>query len=194
MIFDVQGTKFNVNVTIPSDTQNHDLTLAVMRINRALNNMTQLGLAHFITGLRNSVNHQIPAVRSVIQSNVTELGEGLGLLYVFSIWDHFTDPLPRPDVDDLSISWMTSDERLRFQAYRHVRHSMAHAFAGTRARDLRPEFEQIMQSSNPLSGVKWDSTNDTIDLSHGGAAMQCHFFMENLTKLLLGRLANNKLP
>lgn len=101
------------------------------------------------------------------------------------MWEEY---VPRP----LEKEWLPVDNLDRLNAFRHIRHSVAHGSEGQRANQLRVEFEQVMNSINPIANLVWDS--NSIDLTKSQVALDCHKFMEEIIKQLIGRIANDKRP
>jgi len=186
--------KFEVTEEFPDNTPNRDMALAVFQAYQSYGFMAQLGWGYVISGLKNSVKIDDTDARKAIQQNVNEMIEGLGMLYCFSIWDHHMDPLPKGTQDTIVNEWMTDEERQRFLAYKHVRHSVGHCWSGRRAEGLRKEFEAEMNGKHPLHGLSWDETNDTIDMSGGGLALSCYQFLKDLSQTVAGHLMNNNKP
>ena len=131
----------------------------------------------------NSVKYpKTPEVEAEIRKGVKALMEGSLLVYLFAMWEEHTPD----DIDE----WLTADETQKLKAYKHVRNSVAHGYKGTRAKSYKAEFEDAM----PFSGITWDTEKDTVDLSEANVAMECHAFLEALTKQLVIRLHENKKP
>lgn len=142
-----------------------------------------------LTGMRYRVEHKDSEYREETQKRVDAAVQGLLLVYLFAIFDEFT-------TDSMRGEWITGDEKTRLLAYRHVRNSAAHGPAGKRAQEGRgrSEFEDIMNSSEPLRGLVWDKSSDTIDLTTSQVAHDCQQMMDDLAQKLAARLANNKKP
>ena len=184
--------RFSRPITVPIDANNRDLLLAVMHVHSALREMVQRGWGHLITSLNHTVQHPNPEIRREIQSNLNEMVEALGLLYCFSVWDAYLDEQATATIES---EWLAIDERNRLQAYRHVRHCVAHYYSGRRAtrnKSCTVAFDLVMASGEPLQGVSY--TAATIDLSGAALALPCHQMMEVLSNKLVGRLANNNRP
>ncbi len=193
MITELDGHKFNNTPIYPSYGNNPEMAGAILCIKTSLENIQQLGFLHLITGLNNVVSHSNPETRKAIQSNINEMREGLSVVYVFSIWESYCEPLVKHFGKDPLDVWMTEQEKQLFYAYRHIRHSMAHGFGGKRANNCREPFEIIMGSTSPISGVNWDLESDTIDLSANGVAIHYYTFMKDLSTKLFARLANDRM-
>lgn len=91
--------------------------------------------------------------------------------------------------------WIRSNERLELKAWKHIRHTGAHA-PGSRANGYANEFDQFMSSPEPgASGLKQNClfTTDSIQLSDG---MSYHFFkfVNSLMQTAIGHCANNNEP
>lgn len=194
MLFEFGRYKFGVTQQFPPEVPNRDAALAVWQTHESLRLMMQIGWGNLLTGMNQNIIHGDPDVQKALQLNVREMGEGLGMLYCFSVWDHHIDPLPSAVKADIEDVWMTAPEKQTYRAYKHVRHSVGHCFSGKRANRLRTEFEAQMRCSEPLSGVQWDQTKDTIDLSAGGVAISCHRFLDGLSHTIASRLLNDNRP
>lgn len=184
--------RFSRPIVIPDAASNRALLLPVMHVHDALREMVQRGWGHLVTSLNHIVQHPNPDIRREIQSNLNEMVQALGLLYCFSVWDAYLDEITTDSVEN---DWLTQDEKKRLRAYRHVRHCVAHYYSGRRAnrsKSCTAAFDSVMASAAPLQGVAFTAT--TIDLSHAVVAEPCHHFMEELSKKLIGRLANNCKP
>lgn len=183
--------KLDLIDTIPTDTPNFDLTLAALKLRQAMQLLDQHGLGHVLSGLRNSVQNNNPVIRAAIQSNVDEIMQAYAVVYYFSVWDHLFDQAASSDILD---NWATKDEVKRFRAFKHIRHSAAHSFSGHRARQCRAAFENVMQSSQPFTGLNWNTQDDTIDLSKSQIAFDCRNFFNDFATKIAGRLMNNNRP
>jgi len=115
---------------------------------------------------------------------VHSLLEGALLVYLFAMWESH---VPN-DVNE----WLTVDERKKLNAYKHVRDSVAHKYKGKRA-DFTQR-RQAFEAEMPFSGIIWDQSNDTIDISSSSVALNCHQLMEQITKQLVVRLHMNQKP
>ena len=192
MITEFDGHIFNNTPAYPSDGINPEMAKAILHIKTSLENIKQLGFLQLVTGLNNVGSHPNPEIRRAIQSNVDEMKEGLCVVYIFSIWESYCESLMREFGKDPLDDWMTDSEKHLFRAYEHIRHSIAHGFGGKRANNDRAYFEAIMNSNNPINGVRFNQENDTIDLIAGGVALSYLEFMTNLSTKLFGRIANNR--
>jgi len=123
-----------------------------------------------------------PEATAETRQRVKALIEGSLLVYLFAMWEsHMPD-----DVAD----WLTRDEGEQLNAYRHVRHSVAHGYRGKRAKKCREEFESLM----PFDGIQWEQEADTIDISNASVALRCHYHMVELCKRIAVRLDSGKKP
>jgi len=134
-------------------------------------------------GTRNLTADYPPNVedRKRIQKQINGLVQGSLLLYLFAMWEDITTETMR--------SSLTTDEKQKLKAYRHIRHSVGHRFSGGRADLYHKEFEDLYNAGQ-LKSVNWDPATDTIDLSEGMVAMECQQFIADLAKQLLARVAN----
>lgn len=131
------------------------------------------------------VTHPAPLIRKEIQESVDASVQGLLLVYLFALWEEYVER-------QLEREWLSADKLERLNAFRHIRHSVAHGFDGTRANKCRAEFENIMNSSQPFPNLPWDTNK--IDLKKSQVSIDCQRFMEDIAKELVGRIANNNRP
>ncbi|HLC01788.1 MAG TPA: hypothetical protein VJK02_02010 [Anaerolineales bacterium] len=133
------------------------------------------------SGTSNIVNYphhpDNASLRPAVQARVNHLVQGSLLLYLFAMWEYH---VPR----DLETS-LDQGDLLRLNAYRHLRHSVAHGYRGSRANSFRAEFEEVMSGQHRFPGEIWDPQNDTIDLSRSSISYECLQFMQEITKKLV---------
>jgi hypothetical protein len=155
---------------------------------KELTGILQKEFGHVVSGktlIANKVSYpKHPRETAEIKKGVFSLLEGSLLVYLFAIWEVNVPT----DVDE----WLTQDERLRLDAFKHVRHSVAHKYRGGRADSPRPR--QAFEAQMPFSGIIWDQTTDTIDISNSSVAIDCYHLMEQLSKQLVVRLHKNQKP
>ena len=168
-------------MTIPNQNLVNDILPLMQKQIQSL----QGAFGYIYSGLRNSVQHKDPSVRNKIQGEVDCASQGLLLVYLFAMWEEYIEHQVEKD-------WLTTAELERLNAFRHIRHSMAHGFEGTRARQCRAEFESIMNSGQPFPNLPWD--NDKLDLTKSQVAIDCQRWMEDLCRKLIGRIANDNRP
>lgn len=125
-----------------------------------------------------------PKETAEIKKGVHSLIEGSLLVYLFAMWEAHVPT----DIDE----WLTQDELRKLDAFKHVRDSVAHKYKGGRADFLRRR--HAFEAEMPFSGIIWDQTSDTIDISSSSVALHCHQLMEQLTKQLVVRLHRNQKP
>lgn len=152
------------------------------------NKTIQREFGHVFSGknlVANQVNYPAHPEETIkVRKGVKSLIEGSLLIYLFTIWESHTPT----EVND----WLTDDERVTLNAYKHLRDSAAHRYDGGRAnfQSRRTAFETKM----PFSGITWDQGTDSIDLSNSRASLDCYNFMERVTKQLIVRLHKNEKP
>ena len=138
---------------------------------------------------RNSVQYPNadPATVQKIQTQLNKTSNLISIIYIWALLDEggFKE----------TTQWVSADERLELKAWKHVRHTGAHA-PGGRANTCRDEFDQYMRgTSAALSGLrvncKWDS--NSIELKDG---MNSSFFLfaQDMVRKAFERSANNNLP
>lgn len=164
---------------------NEDIYNRVSPILERQIDLKQGAFGYIYSGLRNVVNVKEPKRRMQIQSEVDTAKQGLLLVYLFALWEEYIE---RQDERD----WMQATDLIRLNAFRHIRHSVAHGFNGGRAIRCRDEFETIMQGADPFKGIVWD--NDSIDIKESDVAYDCQLFMEKAAKMLIGRVINDNTP
>jgi len=91
--------------------------------------------------------------------------------------------------------WIRPKNRLELKAWKHIRHTGAHA-PGGRANGYRAEFDEFMEASGDgISGLKNNCsyTENSISLNDG---MNHRFFdfANHLVKIAIGHCANNNEP
>lgn len=148
----------------------------------------QREFGHVVSGkklIAESVSYPAhPEETKKIRDGVYGLLEGSLLVYLFAMWESHVP-------EDVS-SWFTPEELIKLNAYKHVRDSVAHKYNGNRA-DF-PQRRQAFESMFPFSGIVWNQQEDTIDLTNASVALDCHQYMEELTKKLVSRLYMDKKP
>jgi len=112
---------------------------------------------------RNAV--QYASVDSSITQNIQQqLNRASNLVSITYIW-----ALLDEGGFNENTHWVTADERLELKAWKHVRHTGAHA-PGSRANRYRNEFDQYMSGTlGAISGLRQNCTYDanSINLSDG---------------------------
>lgn len=128
-----------------------------------------------------------PGTVQKIQAQLNKASNLISITYIWALLDEggFKD----------TTQWVTADERLELKAWKHVRHTGAHAPRG-RASKYRNEFDQYMTgNSAALSGLRQNCTWDanSIELRDG---MNHNFFTfaQNMVQKALGCSANNNVP
>lgn len=148
----------------------------------------QREFGHVLTGknlIANRVSYPSHPDETVnIKKGVSSLIEGSLLVYLFAMW--------KAHVPEDINEWLLPDELENLNSFKHVRDSVAHGYKGQRANF--PARRTAFETKMPFSGIKWDQSTDTIDLSESSVANDCHNLMENLTKRLVVRLHENKKP
>jgi hypothetical protein len=145
----------------------------------------QGSFGYLLGGAKKLADHAEAAAREKIQGEINEALQGLLIVYLFSMWEEY---VPR----ELEREWLPEEVYQRLNAYRHIRHTVAHGFDGNRAKKCRVEFEMIMNSDYPFKGVFWDC--DSLKIGQSDLAHECWNFMSNAAKQLIGRIANDNRP
>ena len=127
-----------------------------------------------------------PQAVKEIQHQLNRAANLISLAYIWAILDE-------SGFNEHS-EWITSHNRLELKAWKHVRHTGAHAPTG-RADGYYDEFDEFMTDGTSSSGLKenckWDA--DSIELTDG---MNFRFFMwiRGLVQQAVGFCANDKKP
>ncbi|WP_298334060.1 hypothetical protein [uncultured Erythrobacter sp.] len=130
---------------------------------------------------RNCISHADQEVREAVQSELDHTVQGLMVVHLFAIWEHHVD-------------WNTVNEliekpdRMRLNAFRHIRNSAAHGVHLARAVRYSDEFEATMQSSKPIADVVY--TSQSIDLSQSHAGLDCRMEMVGLMNRMIMALGS----
>lgn len=138
---------------------------------------------------RNTVKYQQvdPAITQKIQNQLNNANNLIAITYIWALLDEggFKE----------TTKWVSADERLELKAWKHVRHTAAHA-PGSRANRYRSEFDQYMNgTSAAASGLRQNCTwnANSIKLNDG---MNYNFFQfaQSMVQKALGNSANNNIP
>ncbi|PSN10255.1 hypothetical protein C7293_28820 [filamentous cyanobacterium CCT1] len=137
---------------------------------------------------RNRVHYENnPEASKKIQEQLNQATNLISLAYIWALLDEqgFNE----------HNKWIKKSQRLELKAWKHIRHTGAHAPSG-RARNYYKEFNEFMESPDQgISGLKQNCkyTGDSIDLVDG---MNYRFFnfVQNLIQTAIGHCANNNKP
>ncbi|MDH5740134.1 MAG: hypothetical protein OEY77_07405 [Nitrospira sp.] len=128
-----------------------------------------------------------PEASKEIQAQLNKASNLICLAYVWAILDEqgFNE----------HNHWIRPRDRLELKAWKHIRHTGAHA-PGGRAMRYRDEFNEFMASDGQgLSGLKQNCTftENSLDLRDG---MNYRFFqfVQELVRTAIGHCANNNEP
>lgn len=128
-----------------------------------------------------------PEASRKIQSQLNQASNLICLAYIWALLDEhgFNE----------NNTWIRTNDRLELKAWKHIRHTGAHA-PGGRANRYANEFDQFMSSPEPgVSGLKQNCTftANSIKLIDG---MNYRFFefVKNLMQIAIGHCANNNVP
>jgi len=139
------------------------------------------------TGLRAVVKYPgvvDPAKISAIQAQLNKASDYLAIIYIWALLDeHGFGEGSR---------WVTSDRQLELAAWKHVRHTGAHA-PGQRARHRRQEFEDYMTGqSQALSGLRQNCTWSANSIAlNSGMSYDFFRFAVNAVNEALSNSANH---
>lgn len=159
---------------------NCETTQELIALHQQLGMQMQGELPVLCTALSNKVAIRDPNIRQTIQDNLNHATGCLSVVYVFALLENHKF--------NISNKWLNEDEKLKCKAWKHLRHSAAHGFDGKRADRYKEEFNEMMNSNDPLQCVEhWD--NDSVKV-HQLLGFRCLEYFLNLIPLLLARSAN----
>ena len=135
---------------------------------------------------RNAVNYpNKPEVRKKVQSQLNKASNLIALTYIWALLEE--------GGFKVSNKWIRPSDRLELKAWKHVRHTGAHA-PGSRAKTYRAEFDEFMEGAYPgRSGLKQNCqfTKNSITPSDSDAFLS---FAIDLVSVAIGHCANNNEP
>ena len=118
-----------------------------------------------------------PSDASQAARRTSALLKGSLLIYLFALWQsHMPDDFK---------TWMTEAELLEFEAFEHVRDSVAHGSIGQRAK--HPRKRKAFVAFYPFSGVEWDKERDRIDISASNVVNDFFSLMMGMSSQLAAR-------
>lgn len=166
---------------------NHEETQQLLALQKRLMDESDM-IGWLCTVHRNSVNYNNnPSAAKKVQGQLNHASNLISLAYIWALLDEqgFNE----------NNHWIKSSDRLELKAWKHVRHTGAHA-PGKRANGYVDEFNEFMEGSNQgKSGLKQNCkyTDSSILLSDG---MNYRFFqfVQHLVQLAIGHCANNSEP
>ena len=111
-------------------------------------------------------NQPDPEVAKGIQEQLSRASNLISLAYIWALLDE-------SGFNERS-KWISTQDRLELKAWKHIRHTGAHAPSG-RAKVYYDEFDEFMSAATGTSGLKENCrwTTDRIDLTDG---MNYRFF------------------
>ena len=110
--------------------------------------------------------------------------QGSLLLYLFALWEaHVPADFKK---------WMNAEELVEFEAFEHVRDSVAHSKLGHRASFNRKR--KAFETFYPFAGVKWDSKTDVIDISDSFVVNEMFSFIMGMSPQLAARIHSGVKP
>lgn len=167
--------------------QNEEETSQLLALQRRLMDESNM-IGWLCTVHRNRVHYQNnPDASRSIQIQLNKASNLLCLAYVWALLDEqgFNE----------HNHWIRPQDRIELKAWKHVRHTGAHA-PGGRAKRYRDEFNAFMASDyQGLSGLKQncDFTDDTLEL-RDGINYRFFQFVQHLVQIAIGHCANNNEP
>lgn len=115
--------------------------------------------------------------------------QGMLVIYLFAIWESYFGE-ERPNRETLVMSFLTPEEKTKFRAFKHIRHTSAHKINGERARQCKIDFENLMYSESRFINVNFNTQENLIDFSESEIGADCWNFMHQLTVKLSMRIFN----
>jgi hypothetical protein len=165
-----------------ADVKHKDSTKILKLLNLLSHDFYEFG--HFITVGQNRVHYpNNPSATQEIQKKLSELTSRMAMVFLFAVFDEYNT--------DATKNVLTYDEKLRLNAFRHVRNSAAHGELFKRSPrndNARKDYDTVMQSTNPLRGLSYDS-NSCI-CANSGIELECLSYMQEITKATFSRLEN----
>ena len=127
------------------------------------------------------------AIIQKIQNQLNQASNLISITYIWALLDEggFNE----------KTQWVSADERLELKAWKHVRHTGAHA-PGGRANGYRNEFDQYMTgTSAAISGLRQNITWNANSIQLADSINYNFFqFAQNMVQKALGCSANNNAP
>lgn len=166
---------------------NESETKQLLELNERLMNESDM-IGWLCTVHSNKVQYpNNPEASKKIQSQLDQASNLICLAYIWALLDEhgFNE----------NNKWIRPNERLELKAWKHIRHTGAHA-PGSRANRYSSEFDQFMTSPEAgVSGLKQNClfTANSIQLKDG---MNYRFFIfvNSLMQTAIGHCANNNEP
>ena len=166
--------------------KNPEETQALLDLNKRLMNESNM-IGWLCTVHLNKVEYQNnPQAAKVIQEQLNKASSLISLAYIWALLDEqgFNE----------NNKWIRPNDRLELKAWKHIRHTGAHAPSG-RAVRYANEFNEFMNSDfEGISGLKQNCeyTDNSINLNH---LMNYNFFqfIQYLIKIAIGHCANDNL-
>lgn len=115
--------------------------------------------------------------------------QGMLVIYLFAIWESYFGE-ERPNRETPVMSFLTPEEKTKFRAFKHIRHTSAHKINGERARQCKSDFENLMDSESKFTNVIFNKQENLIDFSESEIGADCWNFMHQLTVNLPMKIFN----
>ena len=167
--------------------KNQEETKKLLEIQRRLMDESAM-IGWLCTVHRNRVQYaNNPVAEKEIQDHLNRASNLISLTYIWALLDEH-------EFNEHN-KWIRPNDKLELKAWKHIRHTGAHA-PGGRATRYFDEFNEFMESANQgISGLKknCDYTINSISLIDG---MNFRFFefVKNLIITAIGYCANDNLP
>jgi hypothetical protein len=167
--------------------KNPEETQVLLGLNERLMNESNM-IGWLCTVHQNKVEYQNnPQAAIEVQEQLNKASSLISLAYIWALLDEqgFNE----------NNKWIRPNDRLELKAWKHIRHTGAHAPSG-RANRYANEFNEFMISDyKGISGLKQNCeyTHNSIFLKQG---MNYNFFqfIQHLIKIAIGHCANDNLP
>lgn len=158
---------------------------SLIKLMSVLGSLHQEEVGWLYSSIRHSVNYPNPQDRIRIQDRLNHATGGVLVVYLFALFETYFE---KNDWNE----YLKPDELEKLLAFRHIRHSIAHGFNGTRADGHRTEFDRVMSSpTTRITGVK-KFDNDSITLAPE-VGIQCLDYMKDLSQKCVARVANQNI-
>lgn len=153
----------------------------VVKLSGELQPLLQGAFGFFTTKTRFAVSYQDTDTRNRVQD---ELDHAVALLAIAHVMTIFEDNFPSSYWEEIINDTEKFDT---LKAYKHIRNSTINGFTGSRSNDDEYDhFKQVMNSNNPLRGVKsFDDENFFLTESAGNFA---HSFITDLMNKIVVEL------
>lgn len=127
-----------------------------------------------------------PEARNKVQGQLNKASNLIALTYIWALLEEggFTE----------RNEWIRPSDRLELKAWKHVRHTGAHA-PGSRAKVYRAEFDKFMKGDyRGKSGLKQNCEYDQNSITPGDISSNFLLFSIDVVTIAIGHCANDNAP